>query len=262
MRERLVYDVGVNDGADSAYYLACGCRVVGIEASPVLAEQLQTRFAEEIASGAFILLNVAVGEAEGEAEFWLSERSEWSSFSRDMAARDGLQVRPVIVPTRTFGSIVAEYGPAYYCKIDIEGYDRTCLQGLTPELAPTYLSTELNPQTALDDFKFLRGLGFTRFKIISQLTRSQASPVLMSLAYVLPWRLSSVVRGANRRFRGVEQVGSWRFAPNSSGPFGEDTPGRWESFGEAVRRWRFIRASERRFEAKGMHDWFDLHAAR
>ena len=230
MRERLVYDVGVNDGADSAYYLARGCKVVGIEASPVLAEPLRARFADEIASGSYALLNIAVGDADGEAEFWLSDRSEWSSFSREVASRDGVGCRPVTVQTRPFGSILEQYGRAHFCKIDIEGYDRICLKSVKREFAPQYISVEMAHKDALEDFKLLRHLGFSKFKIISQVTRSQASPLLMNLAYWLPWRVAILVREADRRLRGVNRLGGWRFEQNSSGPFGEDTPGAWESY--------------------------------
>jgi hypothetical protein len=38
--KNLIYDVGMNDGNDTAYYLSRGFRVVAIEANPVLVEQL------------------------------------------------------------------------------------------------------------------------------------------------------------------------------------------------------------------------------
>jgi len=47
--ERLIYDVGMNNGDDSAYYLSLGFRVVAIEANPELVEQAKLRFAREIA---------------------------------------------------------------------------------------------------------------------------------------------------------------------------------------------------------------------
>jgi FkbM family methyltransferase len=262
MGELLVYDVGVNDGADSAYYLARGYKVVGIEASPVLAESLRARFADKIASGTYVLLNVGVSDTDGEAEFWLSDNSEWSSFSREAASRDGVGCRPVRVQTRSFNSILEQFGRAHFCKIDIEGYDRHCLKSMSRDLAPEYISVEICHADASEDFKLLRKLGFSKFKIISQMTRSQASPLLMNLAYWLPWRVAVLVREANRRLRGVDRLDGWRFEQNSSGPFAEDTPGAWESYDSAVRRWQFLKNTQQRCETKGLHDWFDIHAAR
>ena len=56
MDPKLVYDVGVHNGNDTAYYLHKGFRVVGVEANPVAAEQIRKRFPSEIACGALRLL--------------------------------------------------------------------------------------------------------------------------------------------------------------------------------------------------------------
>jgi hypothetical protein len=52
----LVYDVGMNNGDDTAYYLSLGFRVVAIDANPELVEQAKSRFANEIASQRLIIL--------------------------------------------------------------------------------------------------------------------------------------------------------------------------------------------------------------
>jgi hypothetical protein len=60
MNKNLIYDVGVHDGSDTAYYLSLGYRVVGIEASPVMIDLLKERFIREMATGQFILLNIGL----------------------------------------------------------------------------------------------------------------------------------------------------------------------------------------------------------
>ncbi len=75
MQSDLIYDVGVNDGSDTAYYLSRGYRVVGIECSPVMIENLRERFEQEIADGRLVLLNVGVASHNGEMEFWVSDKS-------------------------------------------------------------------------------------------------------------------------------------------------------------------------------------------
>ena len=37
MQNDVIFDVGMNNGDDTAYYLHLGCRVVAVEADPVLA---------------------------------------------------------------------------------------------------------------------------------------------------------------------------------------------------------------------------------
>lgn len=262
MDARLIYDVGVNDGSDTAYYLRRGFKVVGIEASPLLAENLRARFSTQIASGDFVLLNVGVAAEEGQAEFWMSDLTEWSSFDRRIASRNGMGHRAVTVPTRPFGSIVAENGVGYYCKIDIEGHDRYCLTGLTPQTAPRYISIEMLHRDAGEDLRLLKELGYTKYKVISQVTRCQPWDWTTYLGYAAPRSISQLTRRATRRLRGVTTDGDWRFAQNSSGAFAEDTPGPWRSHETALRTWKFLRDVDQKFNAKGLGEWFDIHATR
>jgi hypothetical protein len=50
MTADLLYDVGMNNGDDTAYYLYKGFRVVAVEADPVLVEAARERFAEPSSS--------------------------------------------------------------------------------------------------------------------------------------------------------------------------------------------------------------------
>ncbi len=52
---RTVFDVGMNNGDDSAHYLSKGCRVIAVEANPILAQRGRVRFQAEIASGQMVI---------------------------------------------------------------------------------------------------------------------------------------------------------------------------------------------------------------
>src|SRR5271155_1149030 len=107
----LIYDVGMNNGDDSAYYLRNGFDVVAIEAHPVLVEQARSRFAKEIGEGRLTVLDVGIADGEGEATFWICEdNSVWSSFDRTIASRGRSEPRATTVRLRGFGDILAEYG--------------------------------------------------------------------------------------------------------------------------------------------------------
>src|SRR5690349_84667 len=98
----LAYDVGVYDGADTAHYLSLGYRVIGIEAAPDLCEKLRRKFAAELGDGRYTLLNVAIGDRDGDVlPFWLSENPQWNSFDRAAATREGKTATRIDVPTRT-----------------------------------------------------------------------------------------------------------------------------------------------------------------
>ena len=83
----LIYDVGMNNGDDTAYYLSLGFRTVAIEANPELVKYAKARFAREIASRRLIILNIGIADQEGELPFWICEtNSRWSSFDRAYAS--------------------------------------------------------------------------------------------------------------------------------------------------------------------------------
>ena len=116
----LIYDVGMNNGDDSAFYLARGFRVVAIEADPSLAVAGRERSRREIADGHLMLLNVGIAGEEGEAEFWICEtKNEWNSFDRSIASRDNSPHHAIRIQPRPFGTILEEFGVPHYLKIDI-----------------------------------------------------------------------------------------------------------------------------------------------
>ena len=94
MDPKLVYDVSMHRGDDTAYYLHKGFRVVGVEANPAMAVHLRDRFKSEIATGALQLLEVGVAEVEGELDFWVCDAvTEWSSFNEKKAGIGGKTAR-------------------------------------------------------------------------------------------------------------------------------------------------------------------------
>src|SRR5207249_2342062 len=117
----LIYDVGMHDGGDAAFYLSKGFRVVAVEANPALVERARLRFASELESRRLTILNVAITLEAGPVEFWVSEKNDgWSSLDRRAASRQDSRCHPIILEGKLFGDILAEYGVPYYAKIDIE----------------------------------------------------------------------------------------------------------------------------------------------
>lgn len=71
----LIYDIGMHNGDDTAYYLMKGAKVVAVEADPALCASARERFASEIAQSDLTILNVAVSDMEGEVDFFVNESS-------------------------------------------------------------------------------------------------------------------------------------------------------------------------------------------
>jgi FkbM family methyltransferase len=66
----LVFDIGLHNGDDSAYYLHLGYRVVGLEANPLLTAQCTQRFEKEIGQGRMTVVNAGVLKQAGTFTFY------------------------------------------------------------------------------------------------------------------------------------------------------------------------------------------------
>lgn len=166
MQQDLIYDVGMNNGADTAYYLARGYRVVSIEADVTLVDDARKRFAAEIAAGRLTLLNIAVGAENTTAKFWICPQMKvWNSFDESYAARWGLPHHAVDVQVKKFGDVMREHGVPMYLKVDIEGFDHYCLSAIEAADPPKFVSFEI---TTIKDIGTLMERGYNAFKCISQ----------------------------------------------------------------------------------------------
>jgi FkbM family methyltransferase len=286
--EKLIYDVGMNDGNDTAYYLHRGFSVVAIEADPVLAEQASLRFPREIAEGRLKIMNVAISENAGVLPFWICEtKSGWNSFDRSIASRDGCPHHQIEVQCSRLDSILANEGVPYYLKIDIEGHDSLCLDQLVDHDLPKYISLESG---GVEPLYRLQKLGYTHFKCISQFYffPLDLPPIPQEVKYR---HLANLMTDRNILLRVARRCGAWRpilarmtrirhemeknrtsngwtFSGETSGPFGEDTSGRWQSFDEIIRTYEYYHdlAKERKpslFWTDAEYSfWMDFHARR
>ena len=251
----LIYDIGVCDGEDSAYYLHKGYRVVGVEASPPALEALRARFRAEIDSGRYTLVDRGIAAADGEADFWVCDDwPHWSSFDRALASRHGARAHKVKVRTCRLGSLFQKFGVPHYCKIDIEGNDYLSLDDIKGAAAPTFISVEASDGER--EIRRLSEIGYSRFKVISQVSLRQPPPGLLRFKSRLPFGARQLVEKVLLRLPRDRSDGDWRFTAGSSGPFGEETRGEWLSADQASEL-------NRLFELGSGHlDWQDIHAAR
>jgi len=281
MPKKLIYDIGMNNGDDTAFYLHRGYRVVAVEANPLLVAECQQRFEREIAEGLLVILNIGIAEDSGSFPFWVCEMlSVWSSFDRSIAAREGSSHHKIDIPCRRFQSVLEEFGTPYYLKVDIEGNDALCLKGLQPENSPEYISVEATDVSLLAT---LRDLGYTRFKCIGQfnfmpmdLPPSKSQKNYEKAQRLLRSRniLTRILRRVGMRQLLEQQLskplsyGNWTFPHGSSGPFAENLPGRWQTYEELRGTYLWYKQM---FEAgkhsmfwadKGYSFWTDFHARR
>jgi FkbM family methyltransferase len=276
---RLIFDIGMHNGDDTEFYLRQGYRVVAVEAAPALANAAAVRFRDAIESDLLMILNLAIAETDGQREFWIcDDNTALSSFNPMMASREGARHHPERIQTRTLGSIIDEFGTPYYMKVDIEGYDHVCVAQLKSRPLPQFISVEseavgefLDDNYSLSSLETLHGIGYSMFKLIAQ---ADFAPLSGSSAGLL-WR--KVIRSAasgRLRTLGLGDIAQrltphWRvcayhkyeFPHGSSGPWGNDTLGRWMNYDEArsaylkSRHWYF------RYERHSPFTfWCDWHA--
>ena len=254
----LIFDVGCNDGQDADFYLKKGFRVVGVEANPALCEALKKRFANEIAEGRFMLVCEAIAEQAGEVEFYFNEieniRSTMMRDHAELAAALGRPPTKTVVPSITFPTLIEKFGVPYFMKVDIEGADLLCLEGLFPfDEVPLFLSTEypLSLTGQIRVLLLLRKLGYRRFQVIDQKSVPAQIPPH-------PAREGQYV--------------DVKLEFNGSGLFGKELPGGgWLPLNGAIMH--FVKLSVRnkrmgllrrlpglrRFAGHG--SWYDIHAA-
>lgn len=286
MEGDLIYDIGMHNGDDTAYYLARGFRVVAVEADPTLAAAARRRFESEIQSGRLVVLNVGVAAESVAAVFWINEvESHFNSFSSEAVARFGHPNHSVVIECKRLDEIIAEFGIPHFMKIDIEGNDIICCEQLGSLTKPNFISVEMSQMNLLTR---LRDLGYDRFKLIDQLSlrpvpagdpspylqflrwlhrganhRRQDRSLLLKICRAVPARMLRVLDSTGEKRWGRSQpfvsrhLPEWNFKPGSSGTFGDDLPGEWLGWEDIARIWeRDLHAHEK----MGREFWCDLHA--
>jgi FkbM family methyltransferase len=119
----------------------------------------------------FILIDKAVSNKEGQQEFYLSNAhtlssmsKEWIEFSRKETFKEATWEDKVIVETTSMDKLISEFGVPKFCKIDVEGFELTVLEGLTRPLNVVSIEYTLGlMQPTLNCIKYLNKLGSAQF---------------------------------------------------------------------------------------------------
>ena len=140
---RVIYDLGASNGDDILYYLKKADCVIAVEANPVLAKQIEHRFADEIAAGRLFVENrvIVAGDEGAQVPFYVHRGSHVLSQFPKPENLDAFDT--VELPSISIGELIGRHGPPYYIKIDLEHYDAKVLRALfAADIYPPYLSAE------------------------------------------------------------------------------------------------------------------------
>ncbi len=228
-----IFDIGMSEGNDSAFYLAKGFQVVGVEADRDVYRHLTKRFRPQIEAGQITIYNLAAGGSVGKMVrfFHHQVHQGLSGLSNQRSEFSDGNHTSYEVATIDWDTLTKRHGIPHYVKIDIEGAETDFLTGMRASaLLPEFISVECH---TLQPVESLYNMGYRLFRLIDQNPPS------------------------GFRMREPQSEGShvgvvdWS---HTSGPFGRDLPdGEWLDFEHFRRLWHTAKPEFHR-------TWFDCHA--
>lgn len=166
INESLIFDIGAHNGEFSAKY-SDSCRVVSVEANPILVENLKKRFFGKTVC----VESCAVGNHRGEVPFYVCSQDQMSSCNIDWLTTmryksAGIQ-ETILIPCVTFDDLIEKYGKPHHTKIDTEGYEYFVVSGLTQRVGSIqfeYIGEEWERLT-IPVIDHLTNIGYSNFSI-------------------------------------------------------------------------------------------------
>jgi FkbM family methyltransferase len=271
-KEDLIYDVGLHQGQDTDFYLRKGFRVIAFEANPEHVAFCKQKFSDAIRSQQLTIIEGAIVEnaSSGKVKFYRNkDHSLWGSTSEDWAYRNevvGTTNEVTEVVTVDFKQCLEQFGVPHYLKVDIVGSEMICLKALLAlDDKPDYISIRSEKvvfRKLEEEFRLLEMLGYDKFKAVQQDFNS-----LQAL----------IDSPAGKKIH-------YTFYEGASGPFGEETKGKWKSKEAILKDYRkifilywlfgdysYLNQSERgekitkfleRLARRPLPGWYDTHAKR
>lgn len=169
-RGDLVFDIGAHVGDRVASFRRIGARIVVVEPQPALVKVLRLFYGRcsDVAIEA-----VAVGRSVGTASLMINADNptvstaspEFVAAARGAPDWDAQRwTRSVVVPVTTLDALVGKHGPPAFIKIDVEGFEREALEGLSRAVrALSFEFTIIQRDVALACIERCIALGYTRF---------------------------------------------------------------------------------------------------
>jgi FkbM family methyltransferase len=159
----LAFDVGANIGNRTEILLSLGATVIAFEPQPICAREVAAHGSERLT-----VIQNAVGETEGTAQFHLKAATTHASFLPDWEGMDDIGVTTVAVTT--LEKAIEQFGLPVFCKIDVEGFEPEVLRGLShriPAMSLEYHCDEHGIERAKTCLNLLSKLGSGPIKFLA-----------------------------------------------------------------------------------------------
>lgn len=137
----LIFDIGANMGNYAALFAKRGAKVIALEPQPFCFRFMRLRF---MFNGKVTLVPYAVGERESKMEMTVSSAHTLSSLNKEWIEKVNISDRfrqhsptwneKIEVSVTTLDQLIARYGIPDYIKIDVEGFEKNVLAGLSDKI--------------------------------------------------------------------------------------------------------------------------------
>jgi FkbM family methyltransferase len=129
----LCFDIGANVGNRTELLRELGARVVSLEPQGACVDELRRRFGDD---DAVVIVPSAVGSSPGTAEISVCDEDSTIStmsprWQNEGRFSDRTWTRTESVPVTTMDRLIEEHGSPSFCKIDVEGFEKQVLEGLS-----------------------------------------------------------------------------------------------------------------------------------
>jgi FkbM family methyltransferase len=162
----LVFDIGAHVGDKAQWFVDRGAKVICVEPLPLLVDMIRQRFQ---ATDQVVVIPKGISDKPGRmvmevnshapalstfAPHWKEGR--FSSYIWDLKAEFEMT---------TLDELIAAYGPAKYCKIDVEGFEFKAISGLSSKRIECISYEFLGDQVAesFEVLGLLLNLGYSAF---------------------------------------------------------------------------------------------------
>lgn len=167
----LCFDIGANLGTRTEAFRKIGAATIAVEPQDVCVASLKKRWGKD---KKVKIVRKAVGAQEGEITLAIctedNEKSSCSAEWMDISRRGSLKGFGLVWDTRvrvqmtTLDKLIEEFGIPHFCKIDTEGFEWECIQGLSQPvkaLSLEFHTEHLSP--AINSIRRLAELGLTKY---------------------------------------------------------------------------------------------------
>lgn len=163
----LVFDIGANRGNMAEEFISAGARVVCIEPQPKLTLAIRNRFAN---STNITVVEKGVGAIRGRSNMSISSEADiLSTFAEHWKVGRFKHVmwdQHIEVEITTLDDLVSEFGIPRYCKIDVEGFEREVIRGLSSRIGIiSFEFTSEYIEHSMEVIEMLIRLGYRHFNV-------------------------------------------------------------------------------------------------